>query len=70
MAHCFAYFYAESWVLVHFLIYGPDTEGGKKLDRFFALLQHGMEQKKAFRQAFGDPSKTDRQNELSWDEVS
>ena len=28
------FFYAESWALVHFLIYGPGMDGGKKLDQF------------------------------------
>jgi tetratricopeptide (TPR) repeat protein len=54
------FFYAESWALVHFLIYGPGMEGGKKLDRFFALLQQGVEQRKAFQQAFGEPKELDK----------
>ena len=40
--------------MVHFLIYGPDMDGGKKLDRFFDLIQQRVEQKKAFQQVFGD----------------
>jgi tetratricopeptide (TPR) repeat protein len=47
------FFYAESWALVHFLIYGPSMDGGKKLDQFFQLLQQRVEQKKAFQQVFG-----------------
>ncbi len=54
------FFYAESWALVHFLIYGPGMEGGKKLDHFFDLLQQGVEQKKAFQQVFGDIGRMDR----------
>jgi tetratricopeptide (TPR) repeat protein len=54
------FFYAESWALVHFLIYGPGMGGGKKLDRFFDLLQQGTEQKKAFRDAFGEPKDIDK----------
>src|ERR1700685_2199162 len=54
------FFYAESWALVHFLIYGPGMDGGKKLDQFFALLQQRVAQKKAFEQAFGDPAKLDK----------
>jgi Tfp pilus assembly protein PilF len=54
------FFYAESWALVHFLIYGRGMEGGKKLDHFFALLQQGTEQKKAFREAFGEPKEIDK----------
>jgi Tfp pilus assembly protein PilF len=48
------FFYAESWALVHFLIYGSGMDGGKKLDQFFQLLQQRVEQKKAFQQVFGD----------------
>ena len=47
-------FYAESWALVHFLIYGPGMENGKRMDNFFALLQQGTPQNKAFEQVFGD----------------
>lgn len=47
-------FYAESWGLVHFMIFGPGMEGGKRLDEFFSLVQQGTEQKKAFQQVFGD----------------
>jgi tetratricopeptide (TPR) repeat protein len=55
------FFYAESWALVHFLIYGPGMDGGRKLDQFFELLQRRVEQKKAFEQVFGDPEKLDKQ---------
>ncbi len=54
------FFYAESWALVHFLIYGPGMEGGKKLDQLFGLLQHRVDQKTAFRQVFGDFAKLDK----------
>lgn len=47
-------FYAESWALVHYLIFGPNMELGKKLNRFYDQLQRGDPQIKAFRQAFGD----------------
>ncbi len=47
-------FYAESWALVHFMMFGPGMDHGKRLNQFSALLQQGMEQKKAFLQAFGD----------------
>lgn len=54
------FFYAESWALVHFLMYGPGMEEGKKLGLFFGLLQQGIEQKKAFREVFGDPREIDK----------
>jgi tetratricopeptide (TPR) repeat protein len=47
-------FYAESWALVHYLIFGADMELGKKLSRFYARLQAGDQQLKAFREVFGD----------------
>ena len=47
-------FYAEAWALVHFLIYGPGMENGKRLNQFLGLLQQGVQQKKAFQQVFGD----------------
>jgi tetratricopeptide (TPR) repeat protein len=47
-------FYAESWALVHYLVFGPDMELGKKLSRFYAQLQAGDQQIKAFRDVFGD----------------
>jgi tetratricopeptide (TPR) repeat protein len=49
-----ATFYAESWALVHYTIFGPDMERGKKLARFYNQLQAGENQVKAFREAFGD----------------
>jgi len=55
-----SFFYAESWALVHFLIYGPGMDGGKKLDQFIDLLGKGIEQKKAFQQAFGDFRRLDK----------
>lgn len=54
-------FYAESWSLVHFLMFGPGMEHGKKLNAFSALLQKGVEQKKAFQQIFGDFNAMDKQ---------
>jgi tetratricopeptide (TPR) repeat protein len=49
-----ALFYAQSWALTHFLIFGPGMENGDRLRRFFNALQHGTEQKKAFQDSFGD----------------
>ena len=49
-------FYGEAWALVHFLTFGPGmiTRERTKLTEFNSLLQQGAEQKKAFRQVFGD----------------
>jgi len=57
-----ATFYAESWALVHYPVFGQDMELGKKLSRFYAQLQAGDQQLKAFREVFGDPKKVE--NEL------
>jgi Tfp pilus assembly protein PilF len=54
-----ATFYAESWALVHYLVFGPDMELGKKLSRFYAQLQAGDPQLKAFRDVFGDLKKVE-----------
>jgi Tfp pilus assembly protein PilF len=53
-------FYAESWALVHFLMFGPGMDGGKRLNQFSTLLQHGVEQKKAFQQAIGSFADIDK----------
>jgi len=50
-----ATFYAESWALVHYLVFGADMELGKKLSHFYARLQAGDPQMKAFLEVFGDP---------------
>jgi tetratricopeptide (TPR) repeat protein len=52
-------FYSESWALVHYMMFGPDMEFGKKLSRFNARLQAGDPQLKAFREVFGDPKKVE-----------
>jgi len=46
-------FYSESWALIHYFIFGPNMERGKKLTGFFRKLQMGEEQKKAFTETFG-----------------
>jgi len=52
-------FYAESWLLTHYLFFGPGMESGKKLLRFISLLDEN-DQKKAFEQVFGDPQKVQK----------
>jgi Tfp pilus assembly protein PilF len=47
-------FYAEAWGLTHFLTFGPGMEQGKRLNRFYALLQQGTDQKTAFQEVFGN----------------
>jgi hypothetical protein len=54
-------FYAESWALVHYCLFGPKMEGGKKLDDFYQRLQKGTEQKQAFQEAFGSFKEMDQQ---------
>lgn len=53
-------FYAESWALVHFMMWGPGMDRGVRLNKFSGLLQQGMEQKKAFLQAFGSFADMDK----------
>jgi Tfp pilus assembly protein PilF len=45
-------FYADSWALVHYLVFG--TKNSASLDQFFSLLQNGVPQKQAFVQVFGE----------------
>jgi Tfp pilus assembly protein PilF len=45
-------FYAESWALVHYLIFSVH-DGPKKLSDFFVKVLQGTDQKKAFQDAFG-----------------
>jgi tetratricopeptide (TPR) repeat protein len=45
-------FYAQSWLLTHYLFFGPGMESGKKLLRFIYLLDD-TEQIKAFEEVFG-----------------
>lgn len=52
-------FYAQSWMLTHYLFFGPGMESGKKLLRFITLLEN-TEQEKAFEQAFGDPAEIEK----------
>ncbi len=53
-------FYAESWALIHYLIFGPNMEGGNKLSVFFQKIQLGSDQKKAFQETFGNFKDMDR----------
>jgi Tfp pilus assembly protein PilF len=53
-------FYSESWALVHFMMFGPGMDRGKRLNQFAGLLQQGVEQKKAFQQTFGSFADMDR----------
>jgi tetratricopeptide (TPR) repeat protein len=47
-------FYSEAWALVHYLIFGAGMEEGKKVNKFYAALMQGEDQKKAFLDAFGN----------------
>jgi len=53
-----AMFYAQSWLFVHYLIYGRDARAGGKthgsqLSEFVGALEYGVPAESAFRQAFG-----------------
>ncbi|MEO6829860.1 MAG: hypothetical protein ABI164_08600, partial [Acidobacteriaceae bacterium] len=53
-------FYAESWALVHYLIFGPGMDLGTKLNQFFQLIQGDTGQKAAFVQVFGSFAAMDK----------
>jgi Tfp pilus assembly protein PilF len=52
-------FYAQSWLLTHYLFFGPGMDSGRKLLRFITLLDE-TEQMKAFEQVFGDPKEIEK----------
>jgi hypothetical protein len=47
------YFYAESWLMAHYALFGSESGGGAGLDRFLDLLNQGRDSSEAFHQAFG-----------------
>jgi tetratricopeptide (TPR) repeat protein len=52
-------FYAQSWMLTHYLFFGPGMESGRKLLRFVTLLDT-TEQMKAFEEVFGSPKDVEK----------
>lgn len=54
-------FYTQAWALTHFLTFGPGMDGGDRLKRFFNELQRGVEQQKAFVDAFGSIEAVDEE---------
>lgn len=46
-------FYAEAWALVHYCLFGPNMDGGAKMNAFYLKLQNGEEQNQAFEEVFG-----------------
>ena len=50
-------FYTQSWFLVHFFMLGDNSAHIGKLDNFIALIQQGLSNMDAARQAFGDLEK-------------
>jgi TPR repeat protein len=46
-------FYAESWALTHYLLFGADQTNSAKLSRFAQLLDAGNDVPTAFHDAFG-----------------
>lgn len=47
-------FYAESWLLVHYLLMDPDARQRQILQHFLAAYQHTSDQLAAAKQSFGD----------------
>jgi tetratricopeptide (TPR) repeat protein len=47
-------FYAESWGLTHFLMFGDNMGNGERMNSYLGGLQKGLDDQKAFQQAFGD----------------
>src|SRR5665213_1127757 len=57
-------FYAESWGLTHSLMFGPGMEQGIKMNVYLFSLQKGMENNKAFEQAFGNRKELEKNFQL------
>ncbi|HVD77711.1 MAG TPA: hypothetical protein VNH43_08875 [Vicinamibacteria bacterium] len=51
-----ATFDAESWMFVHYLVFGDKGAHQAQLNRFSEMLRQGRAQDVAFREAFGDPA--------------
>lgn len=51
--------YAESWALVHYLMFDPSREG--QLNRYLTLMKQGAEARAAFDRVFGDPRALDKE---------
>ena len=51
--------YAESWALVHYLMFAPERQG--QLDRYVAAVRQGIAAGPAFTQVFGDARVLDRE---------
>jgi tetratricopeptide (TPR) repeat protein len=47
-------FYSQSWGLLHSLLLSSAMDSGKRLQQFLTLLEKGVAQPEAFRQAIGD----------------
>ena len=52
--------YAESWALVHYLMYGNKARA-PQLTAFLAAVKSGAPHEQAFRTAFGDVNALDRE---------
>jgi tetratricopeptide (TPR) repeat protein len=46
-------FLSESWALVHYMMFAPEMEQGKKLEKFLNKLEAGEGEEKAFEEVFG-----------------
>jgi len=54
-------FYAESWALTHFLMFGKGMGNGERFNQFVHELQLGKKSMEAFREIFGEPSSIEDQ---------
>jgi hypothetical protein len=47
------YFYAESWLMVHYALFASGSDRGATLDRYLEILNEGHSQSEAMRFSFG-----------------
>ena len=55
-SHGASIFYAQSWALTHFILFGDDTKTAQAtLSNYLELMKQGLPQERAFDEAFDDP---------------
>ena len=48
-------FYAQSWLMAHYMMFGPgEAEFSERMGQFLALRETGLDERTAFEQAFGE----------------
>jgi tetratricopeptide (TPR) repeat protein len=54
-------FYAESWALTHFLMFGNDMGNGQRINAYITQLQKGADAQKSFEETIGNVADVEKQ---------